>query len=467
MTRDQTSVPAAVTPDMLPKLYAVGEQSILLNRLDEAAWCLEKAAGLDPASPRPFQGLAKIRQLQGHAAQARALMAQAIAKGGGTAQCYTILGQICQAEGDFHAAIDAFNQAIDIDPIHGPAHLRLALLGQPADPVARIAQLAPLATAPDLSTDQQATLNFALARHYETAGDYDRAFAAYQAANTIRRSQYPGYRDSFTSATPMKAVFTPDVLQARRGWGSASDQIVFIVGMMRSGTTLVEQILASHPDVHGHGERSDIRQIAAGLPAHCAGTPYPACITQLDTRTASRYAAQYLARLQRDAPDAARHVDKLPHNFEQLGLIALLFPNARIIHCTRDPIDTCLSNYTQDFGALNPFTYDLTRLGRYWRAYHELMAHWQTVLPRPMLHVPYEALVADQVTWSRRLIAFLDLPWSDTCLEFHVNPRPIFTKSLFQVRQPLYTNAIGRWRHYQRHLDPLFDALQMSRPVRD
>jgi tetratricopeptide (TPR) repeat protein len=446
---------------MLPKLYVVGEQSILLNRLDEAAWCFEKAAEFDPASPQPLMGLAKVRQLQERPADARRLMAEAIARGGGTAQGYTILGQICQAEGDFGGAIAAFEQAIAIDPNHGPAYLRLALLGRPENPAARIAELERLAAAPDLTLDQLATLGFALGRLYETEGDHDRAFARYKSANDIRRSQYPGYSNTFCSADPMIRVFDRDFMRARAGFGDPSERLVFVVGMMRSGTTLVEQILASHPDVHGHGERSDIRQFAAGIPNELGGAgPYPECLASLDAVAASRYAALYRGRLERDAPGAMLHIDKLPHNFEHLGLIALLFPRARIIHCSRDPIDTCLSNYFQDFGPLNPFTYDLAALGNYHREYQRLMAHWGSVLPNPMLRIPYEQLVADPEGWSRTAVAFLGLEWNDACLNFHANERPVFTKSLWQVRQPIFRTSIDRWRPYERHLGPLVEALR-------
>jgi tetratricopeptide (TPR) repeat protein len=453
---DRTPSPSrAVTADMLPKLYDVGEQSILINRLDEAAWCFERAAEFDPASARPLKGLAKIRQLQGRPAEARRIMAQAIAMGETTADTYTVLGQICQAEGDFSAAEDAFAHAIAIDPTHGPAHLRRALLGDAASPAARIAELEHIAGRPGLSADQQATLHFALGREYERAAAYDAAFAAYARANAVRHAQYPGYSDSFSSADPSIAVFDAAFLAARAGFGDASARPVFVVGMMRSGTTLIEQILASHPEVHGHGELSELRQIYGAIRAAAPGQAYPPCLAGLDRAGALRYARQYLARLEREAPNASRSIDKLPHNFEQLGLIALLFPNARVIHCTRDRLDVCVSNYFQDFGPLNLFTYDLPTLGRYWREYDRLMRHWEAVLPLSILRVPYEALVADSEGWSRRAVEFLGLRWDAACLQFHSNPRPVFTKSLWQVRQPIYRSSIGRWRHYERHLGAL------------
>jgi hypothetical protein len=244
--------------------------------------------------------------------------------------------------------------------------------------------------------------------------------------------------------------------------GDPSEQPVFVVGMMRSGTSLLEQILDCHPQVHGHGERNEIAQIAMAL-QQAAGAPYPGCLATVDAATVAKYAAGYLAFLRKDAPDALRSIDKLPHNFSHLGLISLLFPRARIIHCVRDPLDTCLSNYFTDFNEKNTFTYDLPALAHEYREYRRLMAHWLAVLPNPVLEVPYEGLVDDLESWSRRAVAFLGLDWDNACLAFHENKRPVFTKSLWQVRQPLYRDSVGRWRRYARHLGPLFDGLGLER----
>ena len=185
----------------------------------------------------------------------------------------------------------------------------------------------------------------------------------------------------------------------------------------------------------------------------------------LDPAVAAALADGYLAPLERDAPDACRSIDKLPHNFEHLGVVGMMFPHARIIHCVRDPVDACLSGYFHDFEAQNRFTYGLDLIGRYHRYVDRLMAHWAAVLPNPVLRLPYEALVADQEGWSRRLIDFLGLPWDDRCLRFFDSGRPVFTYSLWQVRQPIYASAIGRWQPYAAHLGPLFDALDLPRPA--
>jgi tetratricopeptide (TPR) repeat protein len=456
--------PPKPTAEKLPAIYALGDRAIILRKLEEAQWCFERAMELEPNAPRPYMGLAQVRQLQGKGVLARALVMDALRRGADPAESYVLLGRFFQFDGDFDSAQAAFERALQTNPSHGQAHLCLALLRPPADSAAHVAELERIAKLPSVGPEHRATLDFALARAHEKAGNVDAAFAAYKRANALRRAQFPPDTDLPGAARRMIAFFTPAFVQSHRDFGSPSERPVFIVGMMRSGTSLVEQILASHPQVHGHGERTEITQIAMALHARLNAGPYPECLAQLDQATAARYAAGFIALFDRDAPNAARNIDKLPHNFEHLGLISLLFPRARIIHCVRDPIDTCLSNYFQDFAEKNTFTYDLRSMGEEYRTYQRLMAHWQAVLPNPMLTIQYEDLVADQAGVSRRAVEFLGLPWDEACLNFHANPRPVFTKSLWQVRQPIYHDAVARWRRYQRHLGPLFDALGITPP---
>ena len=210
-------------------------------------------------------------------------------------------------------------------------------------------------------------MGFAIAREHEKAGDHDAAFAEYQIANALRLEQYPcDFNDYEGQLNRMMAAFPSELFSARASLGHSSERPVFVVGMMRSGTTLVEQILASHPAVHGHGELDHMRQIVQAMPDILGGT-YPQAISGLHGEAMATLARRYLDPLERTAPDSRRSVDKLPHNFEHLGVAALLFPRARMIHCVRDPVDTCLSSYFHDFGAQNSFTYDLNLIGRYHR----------------------------------------------------------------------------------------------------
>jgi tetratricopeptide (TPR) repeat protein len=441
-------------PETVIALYRRGLDCNALGRFDEAAACF--ARGMELAVPQTglfCLGLAQTRHLQGRGEDARALAYAALARGVDAAECYVRAGVFHRAQGNFEAAADALARAVMLRPTHGHAQLRLTLLRQAQDPAARIEELGQLCATPGLDAENHATLRFALAREIEATGAHDAAFAAYRRANDLRAAQFPtdprAY-DADARSEGLDAAF----FAARRDLGDPSARPVFVVGMMRSGTTLVEQILASHSAVRGHGELTDIRQFAYTLP-QTLGAPYPDCLAQLDAPTARSLAALYLARLDRDAPQAVRSIDKLPHNFEHLGLIALLFPNARIIHCTRDKRDTCLSNYFLDFGAQNAFTYDLAALDRYWRHYQRLMTHWQAVLPNPILTVPYEALVTEPEAWSRRMVAFLGLEWDERCLAPHETRRPVYTESLWQVRQPINAGAIGRSAPYAAHLAAL------------
>jgi hypothetical protein len=226
---------------------------------------------------------------------------------------------------------------------------------------------------------------------------------------------------------------------------------VFVVGMVRSGTSLVEQILASHPQVFGCGELKNMSRIA--------GAFYNACVHGVDAQSVHDLAEEYLRRLGRDCgPEALRVIDKMPHNYLHLGAIAVLFPRARIIHCRRDPMDTCLSAYLQPFNDV-PYATSLEELGFYHGEYERLTEHWRKVLPLRMYEVVYEELVAEPERLSRQIVAFCGLEWDERCLDFHTNTRAVRTMSKLQVRQPMYARSVGRWKRFEVYLGPLRDAL--------
>jgi len=453
-------------PTMVAALYERGQVLNLLQDFEAAAGCFERGLALDPRGPLLYQGLARTRHLQGRFSEARDLVAKALTRDGDAADCHTMIGLIHQSEGHFDEAAAAYRRAIAARPTHGQAQLCLALISKTDLPAERIRELERVRAMDSLDLEQRTSIEYAVAQEYDKLGDHDAAFARYKAANDLRKAQYPfDDRGSEDLADRLIATFGRHTFADKARFGSLSQRPVFIVGMIRSGTTLVEQIVASHPRVHGHGELDHIRQIVSALPGRLkVPEPYPECIAALDGATAVALAREQLARLERDAPDVERSADKLPHNFERLGMIALLFPKARIIHCMRDPIDTCLSAYFHDFGSDNRFTSDMKMLGRFYCRYQRLMTHWKAVIPNPVLDVPYESLVADQEGWSRKLIEFLDLPWDDRCLAFYANERPVYTYSLWQVRQPIYASSIQRWRRYAKHLGPLIDGLGLARP---
>ncbi len=288
------------------------------------------------------------------------------------------------------------------------------------------------------------------------AGDGERAFAHLDRGNSLQRSRISFDLDAhLTAPEAMAAAFDASTVQRLAGGGHGSDRPVFVIGMPRSGTTLVEQILASHPKVHGAGELQLLGQLAGRLPRAGEGL-----IEALTPDELGRLGAEYDGRLQALASGAARIVDKMPGNFLFAGLIRLMLPNARIIHCVRDPLDTCLSCYATRFTTANPFAYDQRELALHYRAYARLMQHWRTVLPADgFTEVRYEDVVADLEGETRRLLAFCGLDWDDRCLEFHQTRREVRTASSSQVRRPLYSSSVRRAQAVAGHLGPLIEAL--------
>lgn len=301
------------------------------------------------------------------------------------------------------------------------------------------------------------SLHFALGELYDRVGDFDRAFEQFAQANRLVRAT--SGEDSYLKAmadTQQRCTraFFSRAPRAR----SSPCRPIFIVGMPRSGTTLAEQIVASHPAVCAGGELTEIADIAEWLgPLADANRPGPEIL--VDPARLNVAARRYADRLSKVCPSAPRVTDKMPHNFLHLGLIALLFPDARIVHCRRNPVDTCFSIFTHEFSAAHGYAADLRQLGKHYCAYIRLMRHWRDVLPLAIFDLSYETLVANQEATTRDLLDFLDLEWDDRCLRFHENKRVVSTPSYDQVRRPLYQSSVARWRHYEKFLAPLVEEL--------
>ncbi|TGT61295.1 sulfotransferase family protein [Mesorhizobium sp. M00.F.Ca.ET.170.01.1.1] len=255
-------------------------------------------------------------------------------------------------------------------------------------------------------------------------------------------------------------TFTPELFANRYGFGDPSEVPAFVVGMPRSGTTLTEQILASHPDVYGAGELSKLRRVAngVGLKMSSAGD-LSQPVGSLTPELIRTLVQEHLSYLRERAPAALRIVDKMPHNFELIGLIALLFPNASIVHCRRDAIDNCVSCFMLNFSEAHSYNTDLRTLGLYYREYDRLMRHWNEVLPGRIFENRYEIMVEDQEAQSRRLVDYLGLPWDDACLRFFDREGSVTTPSRWQVRQPIYKSSVKRWKNYEKEIQPLIESL--------
>ncbi|MEM9706954.1 MAG: sulfotransferase, partial [Pseudomonadota bacterium] len=309
-----------------------------------------------------------------------------------------------------------------------------------------------------------ATIAYGLGKELERRGDdYEDAFAAYASANNARKRAAGAFnRDAFDSRIDkLCEIFSPEFYADRAGWGDPSEVPVFVVGLPRSGTTLTEQILSSHPLCHGAGEIDALADMATGTPDRLGTneTRWPDCADRLSREHINALAKDYLARLTKGAPrEAVRVTDKQPLNFFHIGLIALAFPNARILHCQRDLRDNGFSIYSENFNYSQRWSTDLADIAHYWRGYRRLMAHFRENLPINMLDVRYEETVADQEAASRRLLDFMGLDWDASVLSFHKNDRAVQTPSRWQVRQPIYKQSAGRWRRFEAHLGQLIEA---------
>ncbi len=314
------------------------------------------------------------------------------------------------------------------------------------------------------STGARMTLLFHLADQHDRLGEHDRAFELYRQANDLSQMRFfPEHHHA--AIDRMIDAWNSEWLSTAPRSGQRGDLALFIVGMPRSGTSLVEQILACHPKVRGAGELTAMPKICAALGGTDPMVQVPMLLEPATVTKAAleRQARGYLGTLHALGHGASRVTDKLPINFLHLGLIQLMLPGARVIHCTRDPLDSCLSCYFQHFFSAFPWAYKLGWLGAYYREYERLMEHWRRVLTDlPILDVPYESLVNDQEGWSRRIVEFAGLEWDDACLRFHESPRVTATLSNEQVRRPMYQSSVGRHRHYDRHLAPLRQALGLS-----
>ena len=351
------------------------------------------------------------------------------------------LGLIDQAE-------DAYRQAIDLEPHNGYHHRNLAFVHRYQDGDAHLRMMEQMLATLGQTQDQHAMeLHFAVGKAYDDLGRYADAFHHFDRGNRLKRATID-YSDHSTEtlfsgiAKSMPATF----FDAFKNQGEPSAAPIFIVGMPRSGTTLVEQVLSCIPEVAALGERTDFQRLVKEM------GPFP----HLQLADLGR---AYMAGV--NVPTTHRPIDKMPSNFIHAGLIHLALPNARIIHVRRNPVDTCLSCYSLLFTGEQLFSYDLTELGRYYRHYQRLMDHWRQVLPATaFLEVEYETLVADFAAQSRRIVDFCQLPWTEDCLSFYRSNRPITTSSAMQVRQPVYQSSVGRSTHYAPYLGPLLKALR-------
>ena len=419
--------------------------------VDESELPLRRALKLKPSYIEARVSLGMSLKLLGRLQEARDCYEKALRAAPRNVQALVGRGQIEALEGRFAEAEAAYRRALEVDPGAAYAWAGLVWLRKmtPADGawLKRAEEIA----ASGLTPIDESAMRFAIGKYCDDVGDFARAFRSYRHANQLHKMCAEPYdAEAHTRfVDDMVRVYTREALSQARVGASDSARPVFVVGMARSGTSLVEQIIASHPAAKGAGELSFWRAFV-----HKHETAVRRELLAEPLR--KKLAAEYLRFLAGHSRDALRVVNKQPLNSDYLGLIHSALPNARMIYLRRDAIDTCLSCYFQQFLPVMNFTLDLSDLAHYYREHQRLVAHWRSVLPpETLLVVPYAELIADQERWTRRILDFLGLPWDERCLDFHKTVRPVTTASFWQVRQKIYKSSVERWRNYEKFIGPL------------
>jgi tetratricopeptide (TPR) repeat protein len=419
----------------------------------------ERAIALKPDYAAAHTNLGNALASQGKLSAAAACHERALALKPEFAEAHHNRGNALVGLGELQAAEQAYERAVLLNPKSGRNYRSLLSLKRVVAGDQHLAAMERLARdMPSLPAAEQMELHFALGKAYADLDQREGSFNHFLEGGAFRRREL-GYDEAktLTGFDRLRAVFTRDFIGRRRGLGDPSAVPVFIIGMPRSGTTLVEQILASHPKVFGAGELREFSKAMGILsPTGAAPASFAEFAEALPGEKLHQLGTIYLNEVQAMAPWAVRITDKMPGNFPFAGMIHLALPNARIIHMRRDPIDTCVSCFSMLFANGHPYSYDLAELGRYYRAYDAVMEHWRQVLPDgAMLEVRYEDVVADFETQARRVVSYCGLEWDDACLAFHATQRNVQTASATQVRRPIYRTSVGRWRPYEHLLRPL------------
>lgn len=424
----------------------------------------ERSLELDPSHPVALRELAVALREEHAYERAIEVAKQAIDADPTNAEAYNNLGGMLNEAGQFEEAQKMFQKALEKRPTFGLAWSNFAdskrFKQDDRDVLPRIEALF---NAHGATAEDRCCAHFALGKIYSDLKEWGQAFEHYRQGN----EEIPSDFDMAAHVARVDALiktFTPELFDALKPCGSESALPVFIVGMPRSGTSLLEQILASHSQAEGAGELTDMSALASQLHlvvGNIDSNSYPQCIYTLTAEQAKRQCTTYLKRLRRYAPKAQRISDKMPSNFLHLGLMAILFPKAQFIHCCRDPMAVALSCYCKNFSRLGlGYTKDLRTLAQYYIQYQRLMEHWKNVLPVPLLELHYEALIERPEDETRKILEACGLSWEETCMDFHKNRRVVQTASKWEVRQPLYTSAVARWKHFEQQLKPFAESIQ-------
>ncbi len=457
----------SLAPEDFETWRRFGNCLYMLKQFDAALIAFKKAVALNGDHLDTLLALGRTMSHLEKPEEALILFDGLIERYPNSAEAHLQKGLQHQTLGDHSRARSALERALELNPKLTEAHFRLAAMGETADGVdAAVEKLKELASDIQLHGEKRAGAYFSAAKLIHKQKRSAEAFELYRKANEVLKDIAAFDPNSISHFVDLSIqAFNADVFENMADAACDWEAPVFIVGMPRSGTTLTEQIVTSHPSVGAGGEERKMSQLTEALMRESSGTlRYPTHVGFVEPATLLPIGDQYRNYMQQRFPDALRITDKNPFNFFHLGLISVLYPNATILHCQRDPMDTCLSCYLQYFGDVKTlaFTTDLGYLGHFHNEYSRLMDHWHSVLPGKIMDVCYEDMISDQEAMSRMIIDRVGLPWDDACLRFNENERGVRTASQWQVRQPIYTSSVGRWREFETQLEPLRAALEKA-----
>lgn len=457
-----------LAPADLDAHYNLGLALADQGEFEAAIKSYHRALKLNPAHGLTLNNMGAALEKKGDMREAEAAYAKAVEINPLHHEAQNNLGAIYSEQGRLEDACRCFEASIEVAPDFIEPHFNLSSLKtyKENDPQLLYLErnLDKAAAMPDKA---RIRYWFALGKAREDVGRYDEAFAAYEAGNRLQHEKLPCDEVRADELlAQVTAMFDSEFFAARSApnpvhgsTGEGNNSPIFIVGMPRSGTTLLEQILSSHPAVHGAGELMDMNEVIMGA-RKSENQKFPDFVPGLAATDFVRMGEVYAQRLWQRAPDAQHITDKMPANFFYIGMIHLMLPNAKIIHAMRDPLDSCFSNYARLFNDTMDFAYDLGTLGRYYARYIKLMNHWHAVLPAgSILDLRYEDMVADTEGQARRILDYVGLPWDENCLAFHQNKRNVKTASVAQVRKPIYKTSVARWKRFEKHLTPLVAEL--------
>jgi tetratricopeptide (TPR) repeat protein len=455
---------AAIRPDNHQTHTYLASTLLARHKAAQARAAIERALSLAPDDADAINIMGNVLFEEGRSEQALECFRKALAKKPDLSDAYNNMGNALKELGRFAEATESYEKALELDPRSTGAYFNLTDAKKFKEGDAHLAAMEAMIGEGDILSETDRTqLHFAVAKAFADLERHREAFDHMLRGNKLKRGKIE-YDEPANLALfdEIVGTVTKKLMREKKGQGASSKVPVFILGMPRSGTTLVEQILSSHPQVFGAGELREMHEVTQDVRRPDGSEwHFPSFVPSMTAKELRAFGENYVRRVQALAPEAARVTDKMPSNFYYVGLIHLAMPNARIIHTMRDPIDTCLSCFSKLFSHEQNHTYDLGELGRFYRAYERLMAHWREILPKGvMIDVRYEDVVADLETQARRIIAHAGLEWDEACLAFHRNKRPVKTASATQVRRPIYKSSIGRWKPYEDLLAPLLKELR-------